>query len=92
MPVSRYHGVDEEFFLSSLPGDKLGLLDEQNLKFATSQVLRNGPRAGADAVRTQFAADGRSSEAPVTGESTKRWVGFSIARSFRNRSSQRYNM
>eukprot|EP00903_Cladosiphon_okamuranus_P015272 g14113.t1 len=50
-------------------GAKLGLLDEQNLKFATSQVLREGPRAGADVVRTQFAGDGRSSGAPAAGTS-----------------------
>lgn len=57
-----------------MPGDKLGLLDQQNLKFATSQVLREGPRAGADAVRTQFAGDGRSRGAPAAGESVKHWI------------------
>ncbi|CAM9136348.1 unnamed protein product [Ectocarpus sp. 13 AM-2016] len=45
-------GVDAKHLLEFVSnyrkeeGDKLGLLDEQNLKFATSQVLRKGPRAG----------------------------------------------
>ena len=51
-----------------MPGGKLGLLDEQNLKFATSKVLREGPRAGADAVYTQLAGDRRSQRAPAAGE------------------------
>ncbi|CAM9126962.1 unnamed protein product [Ectocarpus fasciculatus] len=45
-------GVDAKHLLEFVSnyrkeeGNKLGLLDEQNLKFATSQVLRKGPRAG----------------------------------------------
>ncbi|CAM9264054.1 unnamed protein product [Scytosiphon promiscuus] len=54
-------GVDAEHLLEFVAafrneeGHKLGLLDKQNLKFATSQVLREGPKAGADVVYSQFA-------------------------------------
>ncbi|CAM9489734.1 unnamed protein product [Laminaria digitata] len=48
-------------------GDKLGLMDAQNLKFATSQVLRNGPRAGAEVVFTQPSDSRPSGRGPATG-------------------------
>lgn len=67
-------------FLPRTAGNKLGLLDEQDLKFATSQVLRKGPRAGADAVCTQFAGNRRSRRAPTSGESiTQMLSGSSVA-------------
>lgn len=80
---SQYVSGFDELVISQTSGDKLGLLDEQNLKFATSQVLREGPRAGADAVRTQFASDGRSRGAPAAGESIKIYCSVALSRSNR---------
>lgn len=54
--------------LLSFAGDKLGLMDAQNLKFATSQVLRKGPRAGAEAVITQPSGSRPLGRGPAAGE------------------------
>ena len=54
--------------IASFAGDKLGLMGAQNLKFATSQVLRKGPRAGAEAVSTQPSGSRPSGRGPAAGE------------------------
>lgn len=38
-------------------GHRLGLLNEQNLKFATSQVLRHGVKANTEAADTRSGGD-----------------------------------
>lgn len=43
-------------------------MDAHNLKFATSQVLRKGPRAGAEAVLTQPPGSRPSGRGPAAGE------------------------
>lgn len=55
--------LQDDGAFSSFSGEQLGLLDEHNLKFATSQVLRKEPRRGVEAVYSQ-AADSRSSGTP----------------------------
>ncbi|CAM9128296.1 unnamed protein product, partial [Hapterophycus canaliculatus] len=58
-------------------GDKLGLLDEQHLKFATSQVLREGPMAGADIVYSQLASK-RPRRAPLPEARTTQATGMTF--------------